>query len=73
MTLRDIFSHDRQVAFYARDTFLKHVAAYRTQNYLLKQSFLRVRGLTALSYIVYDYTTLGYRTCTAYTLGPGVA
>ena len=27
VTLRDMFSQYRQVAFYVRDTFLKHVAA----------------------------------------------
>jgi len=45
---------------YARDIFLKNVAQIEHKIPFKTVYFLWVRGLTASSYVVYDYTTDGH-------------
>jgi len=50
----------RQVLFYARDTFLKMSRKSDTESPFTTVYCLGVKGLTASSYIMYDYTTSGH-------------
>jgi predicted aconitase with swiveling domain len=50
----------RQVSFYGRFMFLKNITDVEHKINVQNLVFPGVRGLTASSYIVYDYTTSGH-------------